>query len=147
MLQERSGSMFFICMLMPASISIITEKKIEKKEKSTSELILKYLFYTFLITTIMNSILSIFSSDKMITYANSTFTYEFCLMYMWLSMIIAFILPYVLKVISANISIDLEIKKKRNGKSKAEKKENTEKVKKTKSSNTKKKTKKSDRNN
>lgn len=145
MLQERSGSMFFICMLMPASISIITEKKIEKKEKSTSELILKYLFYTFLITTIMNSILYIFSSDKMITYANSTFTYEFCLMYMWLSMIIAFILPYILKVISANISIDLEIKKKRN--EKVEKKESTEKLEKTKSSSTKKKTKKSDRNN
>ena len=145
MLQERSGSMFFICMLMPASISIITEKKIEKKEKSTNELILKYLFYTFLITTIMNSILYIFSSDKMITYANSTFTYEFCLMYMWLSMVIAFILPYVLKVISANISIDLEIKKKRNGK--VEKKESTEKLEKTKSSSTKKKTKKSDKNN
>ena len=145
MLQERSGSMFFICMLMPASISIITEKKIEKKEKSTSELILKYLFYTFLITTIMNSILYIFSSDKMITYANSTFTYEFCLMYMWLSMIIAFILPYILKVISANISIDLEIKKKRNGK--VEKKESTEKTEKPKKSSTKKKTKKSDRNN
>lgn len=145
MLQERSGSMFFICMLMPASISIITEKKIEKKEKSTSELILKYLFYTFLITTIMNSILYIFSSDKMITYANSTFTYEFCLMYMWLSMVIAFILPYILKVISANISIDLEIKKKRNGK--VEKKESTEKLEKTKSSSTKKKTKKSDKNN
>ena len=145
MLQERSGSMFFICMLMPASISIITEKKIEKKEKSTSELILKYLFYTFLITTIMNSILYIFSSDKMITYANSTFTYEFCLIYMWLSMVIAFILPYILKVISANISIDLEIKKKRNGK--VEKKESTEKLEKTKSSSTKKKTKKSDKNN
>ena len=145
MLQERSGSMFFICMLMPASIYIIIEKKIEKKEKSTSELILKYLFYTFLITTIMNSILYIFSSDKMITYANSTFTYEFCLMYMWLSMIIAFILPYILKVISANISIDLEIKKKRNGK--VEKKESTEKTEKPKKSSTKKKTKKSDRNN
>ena len=145
MLQERSGSMLFICMLMPASISVITEKKIEKKEKSTSELILKYLFYTFLITTIMNSILYIFSNDKMITYANSTFTYEFCLMYMWLSMIIAFILPYILKVISANISIDLEIKKKRNGK--VEKKESTEKTEKPKKISTKKKTKKSDRNN
>ena len=145
MLQERSGSMFFICMLMPASISIITEKKIEKKEKSTSELILKYLFYTFLITTIMNSILYIFSSDKMITYANSTFTYEFCLIYMWLSMVIAFILPYILKVISVNINIDLEIKKKRNGK--VEKKESTEKTEKPKKISTKKKTKKSDRNN
>ena len=145
MLQERSGSMFFICMLMPASISVITEKKIEKKEKSTSELILKYLFYTFLITTIMNSLIYIFSSDKMIFYSNSTFTYDFCLKYMWISMIIAFILPYILKVISVNINIDLEIKKKRNGK--VEKKESTEKTEKPKKISTKKKTKKSDRNN
>ena len=132
-------------MLLPASISILIDEKINGKEKDKIYLLLKYLFYTFLITTIMNSILYIFSNDKMITYANSTFTYEFCLMYMWLSMIIAFILPYILKVISANISIDLEIKKKRNGK--VEKKESTEKLEKTKSSSTKKKTKKSDKNN
>ena len=36
--------MFFICMLMPASISILIEKKIDKTNKSTSDLILKYLF-------------------------------------------------------------------------------------------------------
>ena len=73
MLQERSGNMFFICMLMPASISIITEKKIEKKEKSTSELILKYLFYTFLIITIMNSFVYLISSDKNLYYNINTF--------------------------------------------------------------------------
>ena len=79
MLQERSGSMFFICMLMPASISIITEKKIEKKEKSTSELILKYLFYTFLITTIMNTLVYLVTETKNAWYQLSTFTLGFSL--------------------------------------------------------------------
>ena len=44
---ERSGNMFFICMLMPASISILIEKRIDKTNKSTSDLILKYLLVNF----------------------------------------------------------------------------------------------------
>ena len=71
--------MFFICMLMPASISILIEKKIDKTNKSTSDLILKYLFYTFIITTIMNTLIYIFSSDNYLYYQNSTFTYDFYL--------------------------------------------------------------------
>lgn len=126
MLQERSGSMFFICMLMPASISVITEKKIEKKEKSTSELILKYLFYTFLIITIMNSFVYLISSDKNLYYNINTFNYDFCLKYMWLSIAIAALLPCVFKLISANIQINFEIKnntkvKKKDSKSSNEK--------------------------
>ena len=71
--------MFLICMLMPASISILIEKRIIKKELSNSDLILKYLFYTFVITTIMNTFIYIFSSDNYLYYQNSTFTYDFCL--------------------------------------------------------------------
>ena len=124
--------MFFICMLMPASISILTEKRIDKTNKSTSDLILKYLFYTFLITTIMNTFIYIFSSEKMLPYSEYTFNYEFCLKYMWLSLIGAFILPYILKVINANININLELKEKKN----------TKKVKEVKDAKEKKKTKK-----
>ena len=116
--------MFFICMLMPASISIFTERKInKKKEEKNSDLILKYLFYTFLITTIMNTFIYIFSNEKLNFYNYETFTYDFCLKYMWLSIIIALILPYIVKVISANINIELELK---------EKKKNDQAVKKTK---------------
>ena len=80
--------MFFICMLMPASISVLIEKRIDKTNKSTSYLILKYLLYTFLITTIMNTFVYIFSSEKMYHYADYTFSYDFCLKYMWLSLIV-----------------------------------------------------------
>ena len=105
--------MFFICMLMPTSISVLIEKRIDKTNKSTSYLILKYLLYTFLITTIMNTFVYIFSSEKMYHYADYTFSYDFCLKYMWLSLIVALILPYILKVVSTNIDIKLELKEKK----------------------------------
>ena len=125
--------MFLICMLMPASISILIEKRIDKTNKSTSDLVLKYLFYTFVITTIMNTFIYIFSSDNSLNYQNSTFTYDFCLKYMWLSLIVAIILPYILKVISANIDIDLEIRKKvKNEKKKKDKKRSSKKSSKSK---------------
>lgn len=120
--------MFLICMLMPASISILIEKRIVKKELSNSDLILKYLFYTFLITTIMNTFIYIFSSEKLFHYAEYTFSYDFCLKYMWLSLIVALTLPYILKIISANIDIDLEIRKKvKNEKKKKNKKRSSKK--------------------
>ena len=71
--------MFFICMLMPASISIFTDRKINGKEEKNSDLILKYLFYTFLITTIMNTFIYIFSNERFAFYSNETLTYDFCL--------------------------------------------------------------------
>ena len=119
--------MFFICMLMPASISIFVERKINGREKNTSDLILKYLFYTFFITTIMNTFIYLFSSEKMFHYAEYTFSYDFCLKYMWLSIFVSFFLPYIFKIISANISINLEIRKKRRSKNN----EKTKEVKKT----------------
>ena len=127
---KGSGNMFLICMLMPASISILTEKRMEKEKFNNSDLILKYLLYTFLITTIMNTFIFIFSSEKFFYYNETTFNYNFCLKYMWLSLIIAFILPYILKIISANISIDLEIR--RTNKNESIKKTKTSKNKKNK---------------
>ena len=120
--------MFLICMLMPASISILVEKRILKEKNDNSDLILKYLLYTFLITTIMNTFIFIFSSEKFFYYNEATFNYNFCLKYMWCSLIIAFILPYILKIISANISIDIEIR--RTNKNESTKKTKTNKSKK-----------------
>ena len=114
---------FFICMLMPASISILVDRKINGKENNISDLILKYLFYTFLIITIMNSVIFLISSDKMLYYGEYTFTYDFCIKYMWPTLLLSIALPYILKVITSNIGIDLEIrKKKKNEKKKSSKK-------------------------
>ena len=118
--------MFFICMLLPASISILIDEKINGKEKDKIYLLLKYLFYTFLIITIMNSFVYLISSDKNLYYNINTFNYDFCLKYMWLSIAIAALLPCVFKLISANIQINFEIKnntkvKKKDSKSSNEK--------------------------
>ena len=117
---------FFICMLLPASISILIDEKINGKEKDKIYLLLKYLFYTFLIITIMNSFVYLISSDKNLYYNINTFNYDFCLKYMWLSIAIAALLPCVFKLISANIQINFEIKnntkvKKKDSKSSNEK--------------------------
>ena len=102
--------MFFICMLLPASISILIDEKINGKEKDKIYLLLKYLFYTFLIITIMNSFVYLISSDKNLYYNINTFNYDFCLKYMWLSIAVAVLLPYIFKLISANFNINFEIK-------------------------------------
>ena len=117
---------FFICMLLPASISILIDEKINGKEKDKIYLLLKYLFYTFLIITIMNSFVYLISSDKNLYYNINTFNYDFCLKYMWLSIAVAVLLPCVFKLISANIHINFEIKnntkvKKKDSKSSNEK--------------------------
>ena len=124
--------MFFICMLLPASISILIDEKINGKEKDKIYLLLKYLFYTFLIITIMNSFVYLISSDKNLYYNINTFNYDFCLKYMWLSIAIAVLLPCIFKLISANININFEIKnntkiKKKDNKSSNEK--NTKEIK------------------
>ena len=123
---------FFICMLLPASISILIDEKINGKEKDKIYLLLKYLFYTFLIITIMNSFVYLISSDKNLYYNINTFNYDFCLKYMWLSIAIAVLLPCIFKLISANININFEIKnntkiKKKDNKSSNEK--NTKEIK------------------
>lgn len=102
--------MFFICMLLPASISILIDEKINGKDKDKINILLKYLFYTFLITIIMNSFVYLISSDKNLYYNINTFNYDFCLKYMWLSIAVAVLLPYIFKLISANFNINFEIK-------------------------------------
>ena len=124
--------MFFICMLLPASISILIDEKINGKDKDKINILLKYLFYTFLITIIMNSFVYLISSDKNLYYNINTFNYDFCLKYMWLSIAIAVLLPCIFKLISANININFEIKnntkiKKKDNKSSNEK--NTKEIK------------------
>ena len=69
--------MFFICMLLPASISILIDEKINGKDKDKINILLKYLFYTFLITIIMNSFVYLISSDKNLYYNISSIHYVY----------------------------------------------------------------------
>ena len=86
--------MFFICILLPAIISVIIDEKINHSKKTIRDLVLMYGGYLFIITLFMNTIFCFIESDVWF-YNNEIFTYQFCTKYMWISFIISIILPYI----------------------------------------------------
>ena len=102
--------MFFICMFLPAIISVIIDEKINHSKKTIRDLVLMYGGYLFIITLFMNTIFCFIESDVWF-YNNEIFTYEFCFKYMWISFIISIILPYIVKCFRQCISINVEVKK------------------------------------
>ena len=114
--------MFFICIFLPAIISVIIDEKINHSKKSIRDLVLMYGGYLFIITLFMNTIFCFIESDVWF-YNNEIFTYQFCTKYMWTSFIISIILPYISKCFRGAFSINVEIKKVEKEKIKDEKKE------------------------
>ena len=114
--------MFFICIFLPAIISIIVDESINHKKNTIRDLVLMYGSYLFMITLIMNTIFFFTESDVWF-YNIETFTYEFCTKYMWISLVISIVLPYISKCFKQAISINVEIKKVNKENNKDEKKE------------------------
>ena len=102
--------MFFICMFLPAIISVIVDEKITHTKKNVRDLVLMYGAYLFIITLLMNTIFFFTESDVWF-YNTETFTYLFCTKYMWISLVISIILPYINKCFRQAISINVEVKK------------------------------------
>ena len=105
--------MLYLCLFLPASISILVSEKLRKEKRSVRDLVLSYLGYTFIITAIMNTIVYFISSEKMFWYRTATFTYDFCLKYMWLSLAVAVVLPCLFHIISKVVQINIEVKEKK----------------------------------
>ena len=114
--------MFYICIFLPAIISVIIDEKINHSKKSIRDLVLMYGGYLFIITLFMNTFFCFIESDVWF-YNNEIFTYQFCTKYMWISFIISIILPYISKCFRGAFSINVEIKKVEKEKIKDEKKE------------------------
>ena len=114
--------MFFICIFLPAIISVIIDEKINHSKKTIRDLVLMYGGYLFIITLFMNTIFCVIESDVWF-YNNEIFTYQFCTKYMWISFIISIILPYISKCFRGAFSINVEIKNLEKEKIKDEKKE------------------------
>ena len=114
--------MFFICIFLPAIISVIIDEKINHSRKTIRDLVLMYGGYLFIITLFMNTIFCFIESNVWF-YNNEIFTYQFCTKYMWISFIISIILPYISKCFRGAFSINVEIKNLEKEKIKDEKKE------------------------
>lgn len=107
--------MNIICLFFPAFISLYIDLNIENmnKENEYLNVVVKYFIYSFLNATIMNTIICLVSSEKYRVYDNSIFTQDFTLKYSYLALVIAIILPYIMKIITSIIKINIEIKDKK----------------------------------
>lgn len=104
--------MFFICIFIPAIFSMVIDKRIYQSQRNICEFILVYFCYLFIITALMNTVFFI-TEGNICFYSIKTFTYGFFTKYMWTSLIISILIPYVIKCFRQVISIDIEIRKKK----------------------------------
>lgn len=105
--------MLLICMFIPGIISVKINEIINKKstKKNLINIIEQYLIYVFIVNLIMNTLLWILAEDKFIIYTTSTFTYDFCLKYMWMSLIISVIIPFIIKIFKEKIVVEITFTK------------------------------------
>ena len=69
--------MGFLCLFLPASISILVSEKLQKEKRSNRDLVISYLGYTFIITLIMNIIYYYINSSKINYFTEEIFTFGF----------------------------------------------------------------------
>lgn len=101
----------FICLFFPAFISILIEynKKIEVKK-----LVLLYFLYNSFINLISIVITIIYKKGVVSNISENFDVFNFCLRYLGISIIIAFVLPYLFEFIVKNFNCKIEIKKGKN---------------------------------
>lgn len=104
--------MLYLCLFLPASLSILVSEKLRKEKRTLSELVIPYLGYAFMIATIMNMIVRFTNTSKIHIYSNSLFTFQFTMEYTWLSVIIAVSLPCLVYIISKVVQINISVKER-----------------------------------
>lgn len=102
----------FICFFVPSFISLYIDLRINKINKFSYELIIKYFIYTFIINLLGNTAVYLISSEKNFYYMESIFTYEFIFKYMWMTLLFAIILPIIFKIIEENVKVNILVRKK-----------------------------------
>lgn len=107
--------MQFICLFIPGLISASLDFEINKKEinKNYILFISKWLIYVFIINMITNIIFCIFSSNKLVLYSNSIYTYSYCFKFMLITGILSIVIPELLNVGKNKFKIEISISKKK----------------------------------
>ena len=104
--------MEFVCFFVPSFISLYIDLRINKINKFSYELIIKYFIYIFIINLLGYTAVYLISSEKNFYYMESIFTYEFIFKYMWMTLLFAIILPIILKIIEENVKVNILVRKK-----------------------------------
>lgn len=105
--------MLYICSLLPASLSIIVSEKLANEKRNFRDLCVTYLSYSFFITTIMNTIIYFIYDGKIDWYSEKLFTFNFTMQYMWISLVIALILPCIIYIFSKVVQINLNVRERK----------------------------------
>lgn len=106
-----------LCLLLPASISILISEKLRKEKRNLSELVMPYLGYTFMINLIMTIIYHFIHTGKIDWYTSKLFTFDFTMQYMLISFAVAIAISCLMFIVSKVVQINISVRnKKRNGK-------------------------------
>lgn len=102
--------MLYLCLFLPASISILVSEKLRKDKRSLSKLVFPYLGYTFIINLIMTIIYHFIHTGKIKWYSSQLFTIDFTMQYMLISLAVSIVIACLLFIISKVVQINIEVK-------------------------------------
>ena len=118
--------MLYLCLFLPASISILVSEKLRKNKRSLSELVFPYLGYTFIINLIMTIIYHFIHTGKIKWYTSQLFTIDFTMQYMLISLAVSIVIACLLFINSKVVQINIEVKEKKKDVKKSSKNINTD---------------------
>ena len=104
--------MLYICLFLPASISVLVSEKLRKDNRSFSDLVIPYLGYTFIINFMMNIIYHFIYTGKIKWYSSQLFTIDFTMQYMLISLAVAIVIACLLFIISKVVQINIVVKER-----------------------------------
>lgn len=105
--------MLYLCLFLPASISILVSERLREDKRSLQELVIPYLGYTFIINLIMTIICHFIHTGKIKSYNSQLFTIDFTMQYMLISLIVAIAIACLLFILSKVVQINIEVKEKK----------------------------------
>lgn len=105
--------MLYLCLFLPASISILVSEKLRKQKRSLNELVIPYLGYTFIINLIMTIIYHFIHTGKIKWYSSKLFTIDFTMQYMLISFAVAIVISSLLFIISKVVQINIDVKERK----------------------------------
>lgn len=105
--------MLYLCLFLPASISILVSEKLRKEKRKLNELVIPYLSYTFIINLIMTIIYHFIHTGKINWYSSKLFTIDFTMQYMLISFAVAIAISCLLFIISKVVQINIDVKERK----------------------------------
>ena len=105
--------MLYLCLFLPASISILVSEKLRKEKRGLNELVIPYLGYTFSINLIMTIIYHFIHTGKINWYSSKLFTIDFTMQYMLISFAVAIAISCLLFIISKVVQINIDVKERK----------------------------------